>query len=99
MFMPAPIPHRDLKRRPARRANPEAPAVFAFDLLALRGKDMRALPLLERKAVLYSVLQDSHHLRYLQHVREFYRHFKAARRELWSAPHPMPPREWRKHES
>jgi bifunctional non-homologous end joining protein LigD len=68
------------KRRPAHRANPEVPAVFAFDLLSLRGKDMRALPLLERKAALHNLLEDIHHVRYLQHVREhgeaLYRHFE-----------------------
>ena len=69
------------KRRPPMRAFPEAPAVFAFDLLALKGKDMRALPLLERKAALQSLLEDCHHVRYLQHVKEhgeaLYRHFES----------------------
>ena len=42
--------------------------VFAFDLLSIGGKDM--LPLLERKAALQRLLDDSHRIRYLQHVAE-----------------------------
>ena len=61
------------------RAFAEAPAVFAFDLLTLRGKDLRTKPLVERKAALQSLLEDCHHARYLQHVKEhgeaLYRHF------------------------
>jgi bifunctional non-homologous end joining protein LigD len=40
------------KRRPPHRANPEVPVIFAFDLLSVRGKDLRGIPLLERKAAL-----------------------------------------------
>ena len=69
------------KRRPPHRATPEVAAVFAFDLLSLRDKDLRARPLLERKAFLQSLLEECHHVRYLQHVKEhgeaLYRHFKA----------------------
>ena len=63
------------------RAFAEAPAVFAFDLLSLRGEDLRVKPLLERKAALQNLLEDCHHVRYLQHVREhgeaLYRHFES----------------------
>ena len=69
------------KRRAAHRANPEVPALFAFDLLELRGQDMRGKPLLERKAVLKRLLGVSRHIRYLQHVKEhgeaLYRHFES----------------------
>ena len=34
-------------------------AIFAFDLLELRGKDVRPLPLLKRKALLKEALRDS----------------------------------------
>jgi bifunctional non-homologous end joining protein LigD len=46
-------------------------AVFAFDLVALRGRDLRALPLLARKEMLLKdVLKDSTRIRYTQHVGE-----------------------------
>ena len=45
-------------------------AIFAFDLLELRSKDVRALPLLKRKALLKEVLRDSERIRYLDHVGE-----------------------------
>ena len=43
---------------------------FAFDLLALRGKDLRRLPLLERKEALRRLLKDSVHIRYAAHIGE-----------------------------
>jgi bifunctional non-homologous end joining protein LigD len=45
-------------------------AVFAFDLLQLRGKDLRALPLLRRKAALQKVLIRTERIVYCQHVGE-----------------------------
>jgi bifunctional non-homologous end joining protein LigD len=45
-------------------------AIFAFDLLELRGKDVRALPLLKRKALLKDELRASERIRYLDHVGE-----------------------------
>src|SRR5690606_14424597 len=47
----------------------ELPAVyFAFDLLSLDGKDLRRLPLLERKALLARVLPKDGRVRALDHV-------------------------------
>jgi bifunctional non-homologous end joining protein LigD len=45
-------------------------AIFAFDLLELRGKDVRPLPLLKRKALLKEALRGSERIRYLDHVGE-----------------------------
>jgi ATP-dependent DNA ligase len=45
-------------------------AVFAFDLLQLRGKDLRALPLLKRKALLQRELLRTERIVYCQHVGE-----------------------------
>jgi bifunctional non-homologous end joining protein LigD len=45
-------------------------AVFAFDLLQLRGKDLRALPLLKRKAALQKELRRTERIVYCQHVGE-----------------------------
>jgi bifunctional non-homologous end joining protein LigD len=45
-------------------------AVFAFDVLALRGKDLRAPPLLKRKAALQKELQRTERIVYCQHVGE-----------------------------
>jgi len=43
---------------------------FAFDLLALRSKDVRALPLLKRKALLQRELAKAERIVYCQHVGE-----------------------------
>jgi len=51
-------------------ARTEPAALFAFDLLELRGKDLRRLPLLERKAQLERLLRKSTRIRYLTHVGE-----------------------------
>lgn len=58
------------RRRPPIRAGKAAyvTAIFAFDLLSLSGEDVRALPLIERKAMLKRALKDGHRIRYLQHV-------------------------------
>jgi bifunctional non-homologous end joining protein LigD len=45
-------------------------AVFAFDVLQLRGKDLRALPLLKRKAALHKELRRTERIVYCQHVGE-----------------------------
>jgi ATP-dependent DNA ligase len=45
-------------------------AVFAFDLLQLRGKDLRALSLLKRKAALQKELRRTERIVYCQHVGE-----------------------------
>jgi bifunctional non-homologous end joining protein LigD len=52
----------------AARSRPAA--VFAFDLLQLRGKNLRALPLLKRKAALQKELRRSERIIYCQHVGE-----------------------------
>jgi len=53
-----------------RAAASKPAAVFAFDLLQLRGKDLRALPLLKRKAALEKELRHSERVVYCQHVGE-----------------------------
>jgi len=45
-------------------------AVFAFDLLVLRGKDLRQMPLLKRKAALQTLLVKTERIVYCQHVGE-----------------------------
>src|SRR5688572_13643488 len=45
-------------------------AIFAFDLLQIEGKDVRALPLLKRKQLLKDALRASERVRYLDHVGE-----------------------------
>src|SRR3954465_5907637 len=45
-------------------------AVFAFDLLQLRGKDLRQLPLLKRKAALEKELKKTERIVYCKHVGE-----------------------------
>lgn len=52
----------------AARSRPAA--VFAFDVLQLRGKDLRALPLLKRKAALQKELSLTERIVYCQHVGE-----------------------------
>jgi ATP-dependent DNA ligase len=54
----------------ARAAASKPAAVFAFDLLQLRGKDLRALPLLKRKAALQKELNRTERIVYCQHVGE-----------------------------
>jgi ATP-dependent DNA ligase len=60
---------RDPKRVGTAAARKPA-AVFAFDLLQLRGKDLRALPLLKRKAALQKELRRTERIVYCQHVGE-----------------------------
>lgn len=45
-------------------------ALFAFDLLAIDGKDLRRQPLLKRKSILERVLKAGERIRYLNHVGE-----------------------------
>lgn len=61
-----------LRRTPdVERAARERPAVvFAFDLLSLDGRDLRALPLVERKRLLRDVLPPAGPIRYSDHVEE-----------------------------
>src|SRR5918999_4031551 len=56
--------------RIGRAAASKPAAVFAFDLLQLRGKDLRALPLLKRKAALQKELRRTERIVYCQHVGE-----------------------------
>lgn len=51
-------------------AKVEPAAVFAFDLVSLRGNDLRALPLHVRKAMLQTLLKDRTRIRYTEHVAE-----------------------------
>ncbi len=52
-----------------RRAAVESPAtLYAFDLPAVEGYDLRALPLSERKALLQQVVPPTGPLRYLDHI-------------------------------
>lgn len=51
-------------------ARTEPAAIFAFDLLELRGKDLRRLPLLKRKAQLERLLRKSTRIRYLTRIGE-----------------------------
>ena len=60
------------------RRDLEIPAVyFAFDLIYLNGRDLRGLPLSQRKALLWQALDQSQHVRYLDHMEgegeEFFR--------------------------
>lgn len=61
-----------LSRRPdVERAAIELPAVlFVFDLLAFEGRDLRALPLVERKRLLASALPAAGPVRFADHVEE-----------------------------
>jgi bifunctional non-homologous end joining protein LigD len=60
-----------LRRADIERAAAQRPAtLFAFDLLAFEGYDLRPLPLLERKALLAQLVPESGPLRYADHVAE-----------------------------
>jgi ATP dependent DNA ligase domain len=55
------------------------PAVlFAFDVLELKGKDVRSSPLLDRKVLLKKTLAGSKRIRYIDHVDDGQWLFKAA---------------------
>ena len=67
----------------ARRAAGQDPAtLFAFDLLAVGGRDRRALPLLERKAALRALLPPGSRLRFVDHAPEDGRAFFDEARRL-----------------
>ena len=51
-------------------ARAEPAAVFAFDVLLCRGKDVRKLPLLKRKEIVANALRDSQRIRPVQYVGE-----------------------------
>jgi ATP-dependent DNA ligase len=51
-------------------ASSKPAAVFASNLLQLRGKDLRPLPLLKRKAALEKELKRTQRIVYCQHVDE-----------------------------
>ena len=56
-------------RMDALRASVELPAVYyAFDVLGLEGRDLRGLPLLERKEILREVLPSVGPIRYSDHI-------------------------------
>mgnify|MGYP002623172151 CR=1 FL=1 len=60
---------RILNRMDALRASVELPAVYyAFDLLAVEGYDLRALPLVTRKEVLREVLPTVGPIRFVDHI-------------------------------
>jgi len=62
---------RILNRMDALRASVELPAIYyAFDLLALEGRDLRGVPLLERKALLRDLLPTVGPIRYADHIAE-----------------------------
>jgi bifunctional non-homologous end joining protein LigD len=44
--------------------------LFAFDVLSLRGKDLRKLPLVKRKDALQGVLEGTERIKPVQHVGE-----------------------------
>ena len=51
------------------RMSVELPAtLYAFDLLAVQGRDLRSLPLLERKALLRRILPSTGPVRYSDHI-------------------------------
>jgi bifunctional non-homologous end joining protein LigD len=54
--------------RIGRAAASKPAAVFAFDVLQLRGKDLRPLPLVKRKAMLQKELRRTERIVYCQHV-------------------------------
>lgn len=60
----------------------EPAVLFAFDLLWLKGEDLRKLPLLERKVRLKELLRRSKRVRYLNHIETEGERFFAAAAEL-----------------
>jgi bifunctional non-homologous end joining protein LigD len=60
---------RILNRTDALRASVELPATYyAFDLLGVEGRDLRGLPLLERKEILRRILPSVGPIRYSDHI-------------------------------
>ena len=59
----------EMTRLPPRRAGgQEMATIFAFDLLWQASEDLRALPLIKRKAILQHLLWNRKRIRYLQHI-------------------------------
>lgn len=54
----------------AEASRTEPAVLFAFDLLVLRGKDLRRVPLLKRKDALKALLKNSDRIRYVEHIGE-----------------------------
>jgi bifunctional non-homologous end joining protein LigD len=68
-----PLRRRALMRDPksiAAAARETPAAIFAFDLIALRGHDLRRYPLTTRKAMLKDVLRHSERIRHVTHIGE-----------------------------
>lgn len=60
---------RILNKDDALRSSVELPAVYhAFDLLGVEGHDLRGLPLLERKRILFELLPTVGPIRYVDHL-------------------------------
>jgi ATP-dependent DNA ligase len=57
-----------------RRGNP---FFYAFDLLWLNGRDLRQLPVLERKRMLRRLIRDGGHILYAHHVKARARSYSA----------------------
>ena len=77
---------RILNKADALRSSVELPAVYhVFDLLGIEGYDVRALPLLERKELLHSILPTVGPIRFVDHIEEqgelMYRHVDRMRLE------------------
>lgn len=61
---------KSVKATVAQAARTEPAAIFAFDLLWLAGRDLRAQPLLKRKAALKKALARARRVKYLDHIGE-----------------------------
>ncbi|RWX72599.1 DNA ligase [Mesorhizobium sp. M2A.F.Ca.ET.039.01.1.1] len=70
MIAPDATGHSDLQSlRQAMKWNAERLAFVAFDILHLDGKDLRALPLIERKAILWDLVKPAQGaIQFVQHV-------------------------------
>jgi ATP-dependent DNA ligase len=54
----------------ARASRRQPPTIACWDILMLAGRDLRKMPLIERKAVLSEVLRGRKRIRYAEHVVE-----------------------------
>lgn len=48
---------------------------YVFDILYLKGRDLRSLPLIERKSILKNILKNDSAIRYLDHIEDFGKKF------------------------